>query len=77
MCCIIENSKRIELKFCHQKTPLKNVLDDGCDNRQRGGVLSQCVCVCNHNVHFKYIRILFLNYTLLNLTKTQVFKEIT
>lgn len=46
--------------------------DDGCVNSM-GGILSQCVHVSDHHVvHFKYLTILFVNYTLIKIQSQKV-----
>lgn len=44
---------------------------DGCDNYlDGGGLLSQCMSISSHHdMHFKYLGILFVNYTSIKLKK--------
>lgn len=37
-----------------------------------GGLLSQCICMSVHHVHFKYLTVLFVNYALIQLGKKSV-----
>ena len=51
----------------------------GCVNELDGEILSQCIWISNHHtVHFKYLTILFVNYTSIKLgeKKTLVLKDI-
>lgn len=58
---------RVEFKCSHREKKV-NMWGDGCVKDLIIRILSQQICVKNHStVHFKYVTILFVNYT----SKTQ------
>ena len=65
--------KRIELKGSHQKEKV-NMWGDACVDELDGGVPSQCVRISGRLVPFKYLTVLFVNYTSIKLKNNKRFK---
>lgn len=67
-------AKRVERRHFLKHTEKVNKWGVGCVNSVEK-ILSQCMHVPNHhNVYFKYLKILFVNYTSVRLKKEEVMR---